>query len=55
MAKLDKSTLALTFIFDCGRFLGFRLASDDERNSIGVVDESYKRPGIELIRAAVQR
>ena len=55
MAKLDKSTLALTFKFDCDRFLRFRLASDDEREIIGVVDETYKRPGIELIRAAGRR
>jgi hypothetical protein len=28
MAKLDKGTLALTFKFDCDRFLRFRLAED---------------------------
>ena len=55
MAKLDKSTLALTFKFDCDRFLRFRLASDAERDSLGISHESYKRPGIELIRAAGRR
>lgn len=55
MAKLDKGTLALTFKFDCDRFLRFRLASDADRDSIGVSDETYKRPGIELIKAAGRR
>jgi hypothetical protein len=43
MAKLDKGTLALTFKFDCDRFLRFRLASDAERDSLGVSAETYKR------------
>ena len=55
MAKLDKGTLALTFKFDCDRFLRFRLASDVERDSIGISTETYKRPGIELIKAAGRR
>ena len=55
MAKLDKGTLALTFKFDCDRFLRFRLASDSERDSLGVSAETYKRPGIELIKAAGRR
>lgn len=55
MAKLDKGTLALTFKFDCDRFLRFRLASDNERDSLGVSAEAYKRPGIELIKAAGRR
>lgn len=55
MAKLDKGTLALTFKFDCDRFLRFRLASDAERDSLGVSAETYKRPGIELIKAAGRR
>lgn len=55
MAKLDKGTLALTFKFDCDRFLRFRLASDAERGSLGVSAETYKRPGIELIKAAGRR
>ena len=53
--KLDKGTLALTFKLDCDRFLRFRLASDAERNEIGVEAEKYKRPGIELITAAGRR
>jgi hypothetical protein len=55
MAKLDKGTLAQTFKFDCDRFLRFRLASDAERDSLGVSAETYKRPGIELIKAAGRR
>ncbi len=55
MAKLDKGTLALTFKFDCDRFLRFRLASDAERDSLGISGETYKRPGIELIKAAGRR
>lgn len=55
MAKLDKGTLALTFKFDCDRFLRFRLASDAEKDSLGVSAETYKRPGIELIKAAGRR
>lgn len=55
MAKLDKGALALTFKFDCDRFLRFRLASDAERDSLGVSAETYKRPGIELIKAAGRR
>ena len=55
MAKLDKGTLALTFKFDCDRFLRFRMASDAERDSLGVSAETYKRPGIELIKAAGRR
>lgn len=53
MAKLDKGTLALTFKFDCDRFLRFRLASDAEKDRLGVwpkptnapVLSSSKRPG----------
>lgn len=55
MAKLDKGTLALTFKFDCDRFLRFRLASDADRDALGVSAETYKRPGIELIKAAGRR
>lgn len=55
MAKLDKGTLALTFKFDCDRFLRFRLASDQERDALGVTADTYKRPGIELIKAAGRR
>ena len=55
MAKLDKGTLALTFKFDCDRFLRFRLASDTERDALGISDKAYKRPGIELIQVAGKR
>ena len=55
MAKLDKGTLALTFKFDCDRFLRFRLASNEEKKTLGVLAETYKRPGIELIKAAGRR
>jgi len=55
MPRLDKGTLALTFKFDCDRFLRFRLASDDERDALGIEADIYKRPGIELIKAAGRR
>lgn len=53
--RLDKSTLALTFKFDSDRFLRLRLATEAERESLGVNAEKYKRPGIELIKAAGRR
>ena len=53
--RLDKSTLALTFKFDSDRFLRLRVATEAERESLGVTSEKYKRPGIELIRAAGRR
>ena len=55
MPKLDKGTLALTFKFDCDRFLRFRFASDAERATLGIESDTYKRPGIELIKAAGRR
>lgn len=56
MRKLEKSTIALTFKFDCDRFLRFRLASAEEKISLGIGgDHTYKRPGIELIKAAGRR
>ena len=55
MPRLDKGTLALTFKFDCDRFLRFRLASDAEKDSLGIEADTYKRPGIELIKAAGRR
>jgi hypothetical protein len=55
MPRLQKNTLALTFKFDCDRYLRFRLASDDERKTHGFDAEAFKRPGIELIQAAGRR
>lgn len=55
MPKLDKGTLALTFKFDCDRFLRFRLATDAERDALDIESDTYKRPGIELIKAAGRR
>jgi hypothetical protein len=55
MSKLDKGTLALTFKFDCDRFLRFRLATDAERDALGIEADIYKRPGIDLIKAAGRR
>jgi len=55
MPTLDKGTIALTFKFDCDRFLRFRLATDAEREELAVEAETYKRPGIELIKAAGRR
>lgn len=52
MPKLDKGTLALSFKFDCDRFLRFRLATDDEKNSLGIDSTLSKRPGIKLITDA---
>ena len=50
--QLSKGTVALTFKFDCDRFLRYRLATDQERSIAGVpsaVDEKKKRPGIALV------
>jgi len=55
MPKLDKGTLALTFKFDCDRFLRFRLATGAEKDALGIESDTYKRPGIELIKAAGRR
>src|SRR5256885_15433630 len=55
MRKLDKSTLALTFKFDCDRFLRFRLATPEEQHRLGLALDRYKRPGIQLITAAGRR
>ena len=55
MRKLDKSTLALTFKFDCDRFLRFRLATTEEQHHLGLALDRYKRPGIQLITAAGRR
>ncbi|WP_048810026.1 hypothetical protein [Candidatus Methylacidiphilum infernorum] len=52
MPRLDKGTLALTFKFDCDRFLRFRLASSTEKDSLGIEADTYKRPGIKLVKAA---
>lgn len=55
MAKLDKSTVALTFKFDCERFLRYRLATRTEVKSKVVPDaialRNADRPGIKLITA----
>lgn len=55
MSKLDKSTVALTFKFDCDRFLRYRLATADEVKSKRVPDSvemrNRSRPGINLITA----
>ena len=55
MPKLDKSAIAQTFRFDCDRFLRFQLANEDEKDSLGIESETYKRPGIDLIKAAGRR
>lgn len=55
MGKLGKSTLSLTFKFDSDRFLRFRLASAAEAARIGLEENVYTRPGIELITAAGRR
>lgn len=55
MPSLNKSTLALTFKFDCDRFLRFRLASKAEKAAIGLKEDTYYRPGIDLIKDAGRR
>src|SRR5947207_2526095 len=55
MPKLAKSLLALTFKYDCDRFLRFRLLTKAEREVIGLEDARYKRPGIELVQDAGRR
>ena len=55
MPKLAKSLLALTFKYDCDRFLRFRLLTKGEREAIGLEDVRYKRPGIELVQDAGRR
>jgi hypothetical protein len=53
MRKLDKSTLAQTFKFDCDRFLRLKLANQAEKERLEIndldLDEKY-RPGIKLVR-----
>lgn len=55
MSKLDKSTVALTFKFDCDRFLRYRLATTHEIKSnlvpSSVEMRNRSRPGINLITA----
>ena len=55
MRRLDKSTLALTFKFDCDRFLRLRLATPEEQQRLDIASDRYKRPGIQLITAAGRR
>jgi hypothetical protein len=55
LPKLTKNTLSLTFKFDCDRFLRFRLAPEAEKSGLGIENDVYKRPGIELVRAAGRR
>ncbi|HEX7315871.1 MAG TPA: hypothetical protein VF297_18285 [Pyrinomonadaceae bacterium] len=56
MPSLKKNTIALTFKFDCDRFLRFSLASKDERAALGVkISSASYRPGIDLVKAAGRR
>src|SRR5207237_717461 len=55
MPSLNKSTLALTFKFDCDRFLRFRLASKAEKTAIDLKEDTYYRTGIDLIKDAGRR
>lgn len=55
MPSLNKSTLALTFKFDCDRFLRFRLASKAEKTALDLKEDIYYRPGIDLIKYAGRR
>lgn len=51
MPKLNKGALALTFKFDCDRFLRIKLANNDEKQARSIL-EVKDRPGIELMQAA---
>ena len=55
MPKLEKGTIAQTFMFDCDRYLRFRLATPAERSLLGIETEQYKRPGIDLMKVAGRR
>src|SRR5947209_1908503 len=58
MRRLDKSTLALTFKFDCDRFLRLRLATPEEQRRLDIEADRYgldsvkARPNILWIRPA---
>lgn len=53
MGKLNKSVVALTFKFDCDRFLRYRLATKSEQEGKNPVPnanrERSSRPGIQLV------
>jgi hypothetical protein len=53
MGKLNKSVVALTFKFDCDRFLRYRLATKSEQEGRNPVPnanrERSSRPGIQLV------
>lgn len=55
MPALNKSTLALTFKFDCDRFLRFRLATPEEKVRLNLKEDIKYRPGIDLIKYAGRR
>ena len=55
MPSLAKNLLALTFKYDCDRFLRFRLLTKQEREELELDDAQFKRPGIELVKDAGRR
>src|SRR3954464_5506992 len=55
MPRVAKNLLALTFKYDCDRFLRFRLLTKQEKEELELDDVQYKRPGIELVEDAGRR
>ena len=55
MPKLEKNTLALTFKFDCDRFLRFKLASKSEQQELQFNKYKDDRPGQHLMAVAGRR
>lgn len=57
MAKLGKQTIAQTFKFNCDRYLRFELASNEEREQIGIdnIELGKMRPGVQLMIEAANK
>lgn len=55
MPKLEKNTLALTFKYDCDRFLRFKLASKSEQQELQFNRYKDDRPGQQLMAIAGRR
>ena len=57
MAKLGKQTIAQTFKFNCDRYLRFELASNEEREEIGIdnIELGKMRPGVQLMIEAANK
>lgn len=55
MPKLEKNTLALTFKYDCDRFLRFKLSSKSEQQELQFNKYKDDRPGQHLMAVAGRR